>query len=303
MNRNTLTRIATITAIIGGVSLLIAGVIGVASGTFQAIAAGTFRFNEAGRAGNMAVDEQKSLPIMSINRIAINAVSENITIREVSGDDITARFHGNISSTSPDDRPHLEVRLQGDTAEIRIERQQHITFGSTYSDAVLEVSIPKQYAGKLTAQGVSSDITAGSHHYAEVALKTISGHILAQDLTTERTNIYSVSGDVDMKAFTGDVDAHSISGCVALTFTEMPGSINIKTVSGDIRLGMPPNAGFALDVHSNSGGVTCDFPITITNSRTGGGEHSLTGTAGSGKGAITVRTVSGDIGIIRNGGV
>jgi len=294
MNRNTLTRIATITAIIAGVSLLIAGVIGVASGAFRAMATGAF---------GVAVNERKSLPITSINRIAINAVSENITIREVSGDDIAVRFHGSVSSASPDDRPHLKVNQQGDTAEIRIERKQHVVFGWTRNDAMLEVGIPKQYAGKLTAEGVSADITVGSHHYAEVALKTISGDILAQDLTTERTNISSVSGDVVVKELTGDVDANSTSGDVALAFAKMPGSIAVKTISGDIRLGMPPNAEFTLDAHSTSGDVTCDFPITLTNSHADGEEHSLVGTVGSGKGTVTARTVSGDIGITRNGGI
>lgn len=300
---STLMRFVIVTAIVAVVALAIAGVIGVASGAFRAMATGAFRFNEAGRAGNVAVDERKSLPGTSINHIAINAVSENTTIREVAGDDITARFHGSISSASPDDRPHLQVKQQGDTAEIRIERHRHVAFGWMHNEAVLEVGIPKQYAGKLTAEGVSSDITLGSHHYAEVALKTISGDILAQDLTTERTSISSVSGDVVVKALTGDVDANSTSGDVALAFAKMPGSIAVKTISGDIRIGMPPNAGFTLDAHSTSGDVTCDFPITLTDPHTDGGEHGLAGTVGSGKGAVTARAVSGDIGITRNGGM
>ena len=319
MNTNTLTRIATITAIIAGVSLLIAGVIGAASGAFRAIAAGGFRFNEAVRAGCVAVDERKSLPIAGINHIVVNAVSENITIREGSGESVMAWFHGNVSSA---DRPHLQVNQRGDTAEIRIERPHHIhmAFGSMYNDAVLEVGIPQQYVGDLSAESVSADVTLGSHDYAELALTTTSGDIEAgamkagsltlrttsgdvrvRGLATERAEIYSVSGDIHVTAFTGDVEAHSISGGVARSPTKTPGSIAVETVSGDIRLGMPPSAEFTLDAHSTSGGVTCGFPITVTNSHAGG-EHSLAGAVGSGKGAVTVRTVSGDITITREGG-
>ncbi len=315
MNRNLLTRIAAIAAIVAVISLLIAGIIGVVTGAFKTT---TLHFSNVGHAGSVAIDERKSLSITSIKRITINAVSENITIRDVSGNDIMVRFHGNVSSSSPAGRPHLQVNQQGDMAEIRIERQNRV-FGWTNSDAVLEVGIPKQYAGSLTAEAVSSGITVGSHKYTELALTTtsgdteanavraghlslhtISGSIRAQDLSTERTEINTVSGDIDVKAITGDVDVHSTSGDVALTFTKMPSSIAIETVSGDVCCGMPSNTGFTLGADSVSGNVTCGFPITLTNSRTGGGEHSIVGTVGSGKCAVTARTISGDIGITRN---
>jgi len=61
MNRNKLTRIATITAIIAGVSLLIAGVIGIASGMFESIAAGTFHIGQNGGADNANIDEKKCI--------------------------------------------------------------------------------------------------------------------------------------------------------------------------------------------------------------------------------------------------
>lgn len=281
MISNTQKRFTTITAIVAVVSLLIAVIIGIATGAFRNMATrGGLRINEPDRAFDVAVDERKSLPLTNINRIVIKVVSENITIRETSGNDITAWFHGSVSSALPGDMPRLEVSQQGDTAEIRIERKQHTPFGWTSNDTVLEVGIPKQYTGKLSVKGVSADITVGSHDYTELALKTVSGNIEAD-------------------AVTGDVDAHSVSGGVALTFTKMPGSIAVETVSGDIRLGMPANTGFKLDAHSVSGSVTCDFPITLTNSQ-GGGGHNLAGTVGSGKGAVTARTVSGKIGITRN---
>lgn len=305
----TLKQVVIVMAIIAVFILAIAGGIKMAKGALRAMARCAIQSVEAGRAGTVAVDERKSIPIKSINRIAINAVSENITIREASGDNITAWFHGNISSASPDDRPHLKVDQQGDTAEIRIERrikeQMHVNLGLTQNNAVLEVSIPKQYAGKLSAESVSADITLESHGYRKLALTTVSGDIEAdavkagkltlyttsgdvriQRLAIERAEIHSVSGDV---AITGDVDAYSTSG-----------SIDIETVSGDVRLGMSPNAKFTLDARSTSGNVTCDFPITLTSSNTDVGEHNLIGTVGSGKGAVTARTVSGDIEITRN---
>jgi len=285
---STLTRFAIVTAMIAVVTLAIAGIIGVSTGAFRAMATGAFRFNEAGRASGVAVDERKSLPIAGINHITVKSVSENITIREGSGESVTAWLHGNVSPTSPDDRPHLQVNQRGDTAEIRIERHQlhqHVAFrvmyfGGMHNDAVLEVGIPKQYAGKLTAEGVSSDITLASHHYTEVVLTTISG-----DIETDAVK----AGNLTLHTISGDVNAHSTSDRIA-----------VETVSGDIRLGMPPNTEFALDAHSTSGDVTCDFPITLTSSHADGGEHSLVGTVRSGKGAITARTVSGDIGITRS---
>jgi len=262
MNGKKVSRIAAITAIIAVVSLLIAGLIGISSGVFRGIPGKVKAFSVSG-----------ALPLEGTRNITIMTTNGYITIRETSGDEITASLHGTLNSL--EERPRLEVRRQGDTAEIRFERnQRYLQIGRQPNNAVLEVGIPNKYAGKLSVEGVSSDISLQNHAYSELALKTVSGDIESDGAL----------------AVIGSVDAHSISGDVALSFSKMPGSIAVKTVSGDVHLAVPSNAQYTLETHSVSGDVTSDS--SATNLQPGGS-----------KGIITANTVSGNIGISRNGGI
>ena len=312
MNRKTLTRTAITTTIIASVSFLTAGVIGFVSRA----AADTFSHAEK---GSIPIDEKDSMPTASIRSIRVETLSENITIRECSGESVTARFHGKVSSSAQDDMPHLKVERHGTEMTIRIERHRRNFVAQTSEDAELEVHIPKQYAGNLSAKSVSGNITTGSHRYKKLALTTISGNIESEDvkaeslkldttsgnirtqkLTAERTEIRSTSGEIKVKAATGDMNVHATSGDVAMNFTDMPDCIEVETVSSDIRLGMPSKAKFKLDAHSVSGDLSCDFPITLVDSRADGGNHVLIGVVESDKDTITANTVSGNIKITRN---
>ena len=184
-------------------------------------------------------------------------------------------MHG--TSNRGDSRLRLLVSQQGDIAEIRVEKQR-VSFRwsmgwQQHNGVSLEIGIPKQFAGKLSVEGVSSDITLQNHTYSDLALKTISG-----DIETDGA-----------LAITGGADAHTVSGDVALSFSTMPNSIAVKTVSGDVHLAVPANAQYSLETHSVSGDVTSDSPAT--NSQPGS------------KGTIKANTVSGDIRITRSGGI
>jgi len=272
MNTNKLKRIAIIAAIVAGLSLLIAGIIAVASGMFESIASGPYHIVQKDRVRSGNINEKKTIPLAGVHNITVKTVSDDITVREVSGDKITVWMHGTSNRT--DSTPQLEVDQRGDTAEIRVERPRiDVNWGGwSRGKIVLEVGIPKQYAGKLSVEEVSSDIRLESHGYSELALKTVSGDVQSDGAL----------------AVTGSVDAHSVSGDVALSFSTMPSSIVVKTVSGDVHLAVPSNAQYTLETHSVSGDVTSD-------SQPGG-------TLGGGKGTIRVNSVSGHIGVTRLGG-
>ncbi|HEY5505130.1 MAG TPA: DUF4097 family beta strand repeat-containing protein, partial [Sedimentisphaerales bacterium] len=73
---------------------------------------------------------------------------------------------------------------------------------------------------------------------------------------------------------------------VSVSVSEMPGQINIGTVSGNVNITLPENNGFTLDTHTVSGAVNNDFAIA----------H---GVYKNGEGIITLSTTSGSINIIK----
>jgi hypothetical protein len=289
MKRYTLTRIAIITAIIACVSLSIAGVIGAKSGVFRttnfAIRMNPGIFLDVRQS---TFDETQIVqPADQIHNITVKTVSENITVREVSGESIKARFHGTAGTSDDVDAPHLKMQQRGDAVEFIVERSRNGAIGPVYDNAALDVSIPRRYAGNLSVESVSADITLGGHSYKGLALKTVCGNIK----TDARV------------AVSGDTDAHTVSGDISLSFAQKPGSISAKATSGNIGLAVPSETQFTLDAHTVSGEVSCDFPIKLVNSKSGDHEHALDGAVGNGRNTIMAHTVSGDIRITRATGV
>jgi lia operon protein LiaG len=305
LGKTPLSRVVIITAIVAGAALALAALIGLAAGNFQP--------RQFGRMGT-TIDERKSLPLGGIDQITVNGVSENVRIIEAAGDTVDVWFHGTMGTGSPDAVPRLAAMTAGSTAEIRLDRIRNFTIGFFWSDLVLEVSVPKGYAGKLSVQGVSSDIEVADHAYTGLALSTTSGNVRLGDMnadsfamrttsgdlvvssiTSRHSDISSVSGDMNVKSITGDAVVHTTSGTVKLTYAGVPSRLDASSTSGDVTVRLPADAQFILDARAVSGDVTCRFPITITENRAGGGRHVLSGAVGTGTGTIAVTTVSGDI--------
>ena len=307
--KHTLTRFIVIIAIVAVVALGLATVIGFAAGGFSP--------RQFGRAG-VAVDERKSLELQGIDLLSVTFVSGKVLVVEGAGGSVEARVHGTVGVGSPDAVPHLVVERSGSSADIRLERKQPVSMGLYWSNLVLEVSLPAGYMKKLTVKTVSADLEVADHTYsalqvsttsgdlkvgavsaADFRMSTTSGDLRAARVNAQRADISSVSGDVEVTLMTGDTSLRTTSGKASLTFEAVPGRIDAGSISGDITIALPLNAQFALDARSTSGKLTCGFPITIKENRSGGGRHVLSGTVGAGGSSVVVHTVSGDIGIAR----
>ena len=83
--------------------------------------------------------------------------------------------------------------------------------------------------------------------------------------------------------FLAGVIGGSTSGEVDLALRKCPDKIELTTVSGDVDLELPRNAGFTLRYSTASGDLESDFPLTAGR------------TYGDGSGSITIDTTSGDL--------
>jgi lia operon protein LiaG len=137
----------------------------------------------------------------------------------------------------------------------------------------------------------SGDLSSGTIKSASLVIHSISGEIKAQAVNATDTQLSSTSGGITVQAVSGDTSAHSLSGDVNLTFTQLPPRIKVDSLSGDVQLTLPQNALFTLDAHTMSGDVKSDFPVAISSSQ----GHQLVGKVGNGGNTISVHTLSGDI--------
>ena len=106
-----------------------------------------------------------------------------------------------------------------------------------------------------------------------IAVKAVSGDILADELVAHRVQAQTVSGDVRVKIH-----------------TSFSGTVQINTVSGDVELGLPGETNARVSLSTASGELRCDHDAQSVVAT----DTLWTGEIGTGAGTITVQTISGD---------
>ncbi|HET6450928.1 MAG TPA: DUF4097 family beta strand repeat-containing protein [Spirochaetia bacterium] len=142
-------------------------------------------------------------------------------------------------------------------------------------------------SGSITVQGVEPGVTQN--------LSTISGGIAtdrAGDLDASST-----SGSIHFRCAGATVSIRTVSGSISgdLDSLATGGSAHFGSVSGSISVDASSGLDAELSLHSLSGRVSCDFPVTITEQK----GNRLSGRIGKGSATVDAGTVSGSISISR----
>ncbi len=149
----------------------------------------------------------------------------------------------------------------------------------------MKVIAAHSVSGSITVQGVEPGI--------DQILSTISGGI-----TTERArdlDASSTSGSIRFTSAGSSLNIRSVSGSIKGVIESLGtgGSAHLGTVSGSVSLNAFPGLDAEVSLHSLSGRVSCDFPLSITEQK----NNRLSGTIGKGAASLDVGTVSGSISI------
>jgi DUF4097 and DUF4098 domain-containing protein YvlB len=122
---------------------------------------------------------------------------------------------------------------------------------------------------------------------------TGSGDIEAELTGSGDVDVQTGSGGVHLRGIKGGLSAHSGSGNLTADGS-VGGPWNLHTGSGSISLAVGSGSGFNLDVHTSSGSIHSDLPITVQGSL---GRHELKGTVRGGGPEVEVSSGSGDVDI------
>lgn len=107
-----------------------------------------------------------------------------------------------------------------------------------------------------------------------------------------KVDINTASGDVWLKDIVADLSVDTSSGDVTV-YAVRDGRVDvgISCSSGDIELVVPRGGSYRLEIGSVSGSIHCKVPLSIEKVT----RHELRGVVGSGGGAVSLSTSSGDI--------
>lgn len=150
------------------------------------------------------------------------------------------------------------------------------------------------YGGRMNNRNNDVKVAFAVHVPKGVKLvaKTVNGVIEAAGLQSD-VSAHTVNGKVHV-ATTGLADAHTVNGSIEAAMGSGTWSVplSFNTVNGSIDLTIP--AGVNAEVHASTvnGGLTTDFPLTVSGRW---GPKSLNGRIGNGGPGLKLSTVNGGI--------
>jgi hypothetical protein len=167
-----------------------------------------------------------------------------------------------------------EVRARFGSAELAAEIDIHSADVAGASGNVTAGVV----AGTLTVRLASGDLEVGSVG-GRAELATASGRVRLRRAGGP-VEVKTASGDIILGEVAGDCAARTASGRVLVS--RFDGShLQAKTVSGDVRVGVPAGRRYALSLQTLSGDVSTEFPVS--------------GEAAAAPARLVVTSVSGDI--------
>jgi lia operon protein LiaG len=276
------------------------------------------------------IDSTGNVSTDGVDKITIRSVSSEVKISTHNSDQVNAHFYGNVVGFNKENVPYLIVEKNGDEALVRIVYPLR-TGVNIREETKLNVLIPEDWNHNIEIKSISGDITADQLTGGDITLNTTSGNIkiseikakdnisvssisgncsidksisdyakintssgdiIIDSLEAEDIKFRTISGDAKLNITADEAELDSTSGNIVAEFTDGFEKISAKSISGNVKLGIPGKAEFTADLKTLSGSINCkDFSMNISSS----GERVLKGRVGRGDGKINISTTSGDI--------
>lgn len=237
--------------------------------------------------------------------------------------DVVARDEpgARIEVHAVDGRP-LEVSLAG--GELRVGYSFTLSGWESFLDnfrnfrdkdtADVHIAVPRQVAVKLgtvSAEGLLAGVLAGASvstvsgsvvtdgTRGPLVANTVSGEIAVRDHAGD-LRLNSVSGELTASGELARVAVSTVSGPVTLDVSSESASITASTVAGDVTIRLPAGRGVSVSARSVSGRVVVDGQ---EHKGASPGQTKVDLPTGDGSCAISAKTVSGHLTVLRGTGV
>lgn len=216
-------------------------------------------------AGEGTVTSNFTTSADQVKDIQIEWVAGNITIVPEDTDEITVVETGSYS-----EKEKMVVQQIGSKLSIQYCEEPiriNFSFGvSVNTSKDLTITVPKDWVcNELEVDSASADLELSGITINELDVNTASGKITVDQSAVGDMSLETVSGDIE---FTGTIDTlncHSVSANCEITVTNVPTSIEMEGVSGNLELTLPSECGFTASVETVSGSFSSEFATVSQN--------------------------------------
>lgn len=175
-------------------------------------------------------------------------------------------------------------------------RGGHRGDGWDNNDTSVDFTVHLPSGTALNAMTVSGDVE-GHGIRGPIEARTVSGDVQLSDVTGPVVEAQTVSGDVTLESVGADeVTGHTVSGDVEFSGEIRPkGDYDFKSLSGDVVMRIPRDAGAEVTGSTFSGDFRTSFALTTRATSRYTGSQRLNGTIGNGSARIRVESFSGSV--------
>ncbi len=128
--------------------------------------------------------------------------------------------------------------------------------------------------------------------------ETVNGGITVDGVTGD-VSVETVNGALDITA-SGAISAETVNGGIRASVPSITDNLSFETVNGSITVRLPSDAAVDVTAETLGGGISSDFPLSITSPRPGQ-PREASGAIGGGGNDLSMETVNGSIQLRRLG--
>jgi len=226
----------------------------------------------ASASDQVAEEFHRTVPLSSNGRVSLDNVNGNVTItgwerNEVQIDAVKkARDQQRLNEAS------IEVDAGSDSVHIRTRYPEGHTNNNPAS-VTYELHVPR------TARLDTINLVNGSLDVSQV-----SGDIRTS-LVNGSTKAHDLAGRAELSAVNGSINAYYRS-------LDNVKDIELKSVNGAVRLGLPSSPNADVRVSTVNGSISTDFPLQVQGKFVG---HHIDGKLGNGGTRIEISNVNGSV--------
>lgn len=226
-----------------------------------------------------------------------------ISVRNVSGNVNVVGYEGNAVTVigrkegRDQDRVQIEDHSSGANVDITVNYPERCDCDASVH---FEVRVPRNISFLFDKfSSVSGDVQIRDIT-GDLNANAVSGDVTIRNVKG-RVDTHSVSGNVEVENVTGTVSARSTSGNVDVSITRLEGSnsMTFTSVSGNVRVQMPGDLNAQVDMSVLSGSLKTDFPLQIQTKEYGPGQKASGMVGDGGSRRLKMSSVSGNVSLVR----
>lgn len=226
-----------------------------------------------------------------ISELEIEWVAGEILIQPGSTDQITVREDGVTDPQYTMVLQHRGEKLKILFCEENITKAWGISIQGNISKD-LTILVPRDwFCQSLDIDCASATVEINDLTIGEVDFDGASGTCEFENCTVDEIDIDTASGDIRFIGELNMLDCDAASASVYASLSNTPSRLDMDSMSGDLEIILPQDAGFTLSMDGLSTDFTSDFETTV---------HNGNYVCGDGRCRINLDALSGDVTIRKN---